>query len=465
MNRYLRRCAAAMLGCVLFVPAAYAQDACGCAPTYRIEYKTIYDRQPVTAYRLEYEDQIVDKPITVKREVWETEMRVRKYTVAKPVTLTSEKVEEVKVMRPVWEDAFQDVTYDKVVNETEKRQERYTTMKPVYQENFRDEQYTVRKEVPYTMLQPQQRTVYEPVTTTATQYVDQGGYVDQQTVTPGAVRNRLQWIPGGYSVSGVNGLPYYQRGGFHWVPTQAPAVVSTARVYVPNVVAQQVQQTHMQAKVVTDNVEVQGVRYEDEIQTRRVPYTTLSYQPEEHVREVEVPVQRVVQVVEKRPIRVCKMVEETEVRRTPVVTQRMEYEEHEEQIPVKVLKVVNEEKILRETHRVAKWVAYETTRLTPRTVAMKIPIDQFGNPISSAAVPPSAASDTIVNKQIIDPPAKVRVEKPMSPMPAPMPMPMEDETEKEMETEKSTLPDGTKIVPRDEADKKPMLNEAKKSET
>jgi hypothetical protein len=460
MNRYLRRCAAAMLGCVLIVPTAYAQDACGCAPAYRIEYKTIYDRQPVTAYRLEYEDQVVEKPITVQKQVWETEMRVRKYTVAKPVTLTSEKVEEVKVMKPVWEDSFQDVSYDKVVNETERRVERYTTLKPVYETQEREEQYTVRRPVQETVMQPQQQTVYEPVTTTATQYVDQGGYVDQQTVTPGAVRNRLQWIPGGYSVSGVNGLPYYQRGGFHWVPTQAPAVVSTARVYVPNVVAQQVQQTQMVGKVVTTEVPVQVTKYVDEIETRRVPYTSLRYEQVENQREIDVPVQRVERVVEKRPIRVCKMVEETEVRRTPVVTQRMEYEEREEQIPVKVMKVVNEEKVLRETHRVAKWVAYEATRLTPRVVAMKVPIDQFGNPISTATVAPSAASDTIVKKEIVDP--VQRVQKPMT---APMPMPME-QTEAEPMPEESTLPEGTKVVPRSEADKKPMLNKAeKKSET
>ncbi len=52
--------------------------------------------------------------------------------------------------------------------------------RPVVETVERDEVYTVNVPV----------TTYQNVTT------DQGGYVDQQNVTPGRVVTRMQWVPG-----------------------------------------------------------------------------------------------------------------------------------------------------------------------------------------------------------------------------------------------------------------------------
>ncbi len=461
LTRWLKVSGAALVACALIAPSvSLAQDGCGCNQAYRIVYKTVYDQEPVTTYRLQYETQMVERPITVQKPVWETEVRVRRFTVQRPVTETSERVEQVTVMRPVWETTEQEFSFDRVtyVTETQNRVERFTTMKPVYETQEREEQVTVRREVQETVMQQQQQTVFEPVTTTATQFVDQGGFVDQSVVVPGRVSNRLGWVPGGASVSQTNGVTYFRRGGLHWIPTQAPATTLTQRVFVPNVVAQQVQQTQMVAKVVTNEVPVQVTRLVDQVETRRVPVQTVRYEQQQHERQVPVTVQRPVveRVVERRPIRTCKMVQETQERRTPITVQRMVTEEREEQIPVKVCRMVTEERVVQEPRTVAKWVATEATRMTPRVVAMRVPLDGCGE-IESTYMP---SEGTVTRRVIVDPtpaPAatkpKIETQRPMVETP-PAPEPDEntsgepEETEAPMATDSITREPETKVVPR-----------------
>jgi hypothetical protein len=272
----------------------------------------------------------------------------------------------------------------------------------------------------------------------------------------------LQWVPGGYSVSSVTGQPYYNRGGYHWVPTQQAGVYTTQRSYVPNVVAQQVPQTQMVAKVVTTQVPIQVTRYEDAVETRRIPIQTVRYEEEVHERQIPVTVQKPVveRIVEKVPIRTCKMVEEVIEERIPVTVQRIEYEEREEQVDVKVCKMVTENRILQEPRTVAKWVAVEQTRLTPRTVAMRVPVDGCGQVIESYYYPESRPSTT-TRRVIVDPePRRVEskktiVEEPKEaePMVEEKVEPMADPKTEEGDaaTGEKQLDDRSKLVPRNGA--------------
>jgi hypothetical protein len=235
----------------------------------------------------------------------------------------------------------------------------------------------VRRQVIETAEQEQSSTVVEPVTTYQTAYVDQGGFVDQQIVQPGRVRNRMRWVPGGCVTDPVTGASAYARGGLAWVQTPGPARVEVMRVWQPNVVATQIPQTNYVQRIVTQKVPVQVCRYVDEEVVRKVPVQVCRIVEEEQVRRV--PVQTVRQVVERvqqqTPVQVCRMVEEEVVRRVPVTTCRMVTEERVEQIPVQVCKMVAVEQTIRVPHVVQKQVPVVYTRQVPRVVCTKVPIE------------------------------------------------------------------------------------------
>lgn len=333
-----------------------------CQPAYRIVHKTIYEEQPVTTYRLEYETVYQQKQVTSYKPTWFSETRTRRYTVAKPVYETSEREERYTVLRPEWTTEYRERSYDRThyVTETQTRQERIVVNKPVTE----------------TVMQNYNYTTYKPVTTMRTQYVDQGGFVDQQVHRPGAVRNRLQWVNGYHAADPITGHTRYYRGGLHWVPQQNPGVVTTRRMYVPNVVAQQIPQTTHVPQVVTAQRPVQVTRWQRTEEIREVPHT------------VQKPVTE--RIVEKVPVKTFRWVRREMVRKVPTTTYKMQYEERSEDYQVKVCKMVAETKTVQVPHTVSKWVAYTSKRLKPRTVVMRIPIDpNTGLDLVPAPAPPA----------------------------------------------------------------------------
>jgi hypothetical protein len=80
------------------------------------------------------------------------------------------------------------------------------------------------------------------------------------------------------------------------------------------------------------------------------------------------------------------------VRKVPVTTQRIEYEERVEPVRVKVLRYETETKTLQEPRTVAKWVPYESTRMVPETIVMRIPIDEYGQEIVAPPVKSNGAT-------------------------------------------------------------------------
>jgi hypothetical protein len=226
-----------------------------------------------------------------------------------------------------------------------------------------------------TVMTQQNYVVNEPVTTMATQMVDQGGFVDQYGVIPGTSGTQLRFIPRGTSYDYNTAMNYYHRGGFHRVPYQTPNQVTVNRVYVPNVVPVQVPQTHMAQRVVTQQVPVTVQRFVDEVVQEQVPVQVQRVKYEEEVRQVPVAVQRpqTETVAYRVPVQKVRYEEVEMVRQVPVTTQRIQYEEREEPVSVRVMKTITETRTERVPVTRLKQVPYTVMRYTPRTVMMTVP--------------------------------------------------------------------------------------------
>jgi hypothetical protein len=265
---------------------------------------------------------------------------------------------------------------------------------------------------------------YQPVTTYQPAVVDQGGYVPQQTVTPGDTTYRLRWIPSGMKTNTMNTQTYYGLGGLGWVPYQSQPTVNTQWAYQPNFqqiavpqttmmpqVAQQqvaVPVTRMQNEVVTQQVPVQVTRVQNEVVTQQVPVQVTRMQNEVVTQQVPVQVNRMEAVVEKRqvPYSVQRPVTRVVTRKVPVtktewVEQKMvrpytvqktsvKYEKVVREVPVQVYtteRVVNKVKVSKQTPR---WVAQKEVRQVLRPVVTATPMswyDPYNAALSAGYMP------------------------------------------------------------------------------
>ncbi|MFM8635365.1 MAG: hypothetical protein ACKOEX_11235 [Planctomycetia bacterium] len=115
-------CAFVMLATQPLVPTSRALAQCcgdAAAPppatqTYRLDVKTVYDDEQVTADRVTYETVYDTKTYTVQKPVWETQSQERRYTVQRPVWETQTREERYTVMKPVYETQVVDRSYDVV---------------------------------------------------------------------------------------------------------------------------------------------------------------------------------------------------------------------------------------------------------------------------------------------------------------------------------------------------------------
>ena len=257
-------------------PRMAAAECGGLTQTFRLVPRTVFEQRQVTAYRTVTETIYEDKPVTSFRPVWETQMQERRYTVARPIMETSEREERFTVRRQVWDTVIEDRSYDQVRNvvETSEREERFVVQRPVIETSEREEQHVVRRQIVETAERDEVYTVHEPVTTMTCRMVDKGAFVDQTVVHPGAVRNRLRWVPAHCAIDPATGQSVVQRAGFAWVPEQQPNTVTVNRVWQPNVVQEQVPVTQLVARQVTRKVPVQVCRYVDEVVVRKVPVQT-----------------------------------------------------------------------------------------------------------------------------------------------------------------------------------------------
>jgi hypothetical protein len=402
--------------------AGYASDCCqaapaACGPSYRLESRTVYDKQEVNAYRVSYDTEYEESSVTVYKPVWETENRERSVTVRKPIVETSMREERTVNYKPVWETTYRDESYDvvKQIPETSEREEQYTVQRPVVETSMREERYmvarpvtetcereerfVVRRPVVETSEREQCSTTYDAVTTYQTRYADQGYMSQQQVCMPGAPTTRLGWQQGGYTVNPQTGLPYYQRGGLGWVTQAGPSQLATVNTWNQNIVPYQVPQTSYQPRTVVTKVPVQITRMVDQEVVQKVPYQVTKMVQEEQVRQIPVQTTRMEQQVMTRkvpvttfktvtervekqvPIQVCKYVAEEQVKQIPIQTTRYVDEVKTEPYSVQVCKMVAEQQTVRKPRTVEKRTPIVRTYLIPRTETYKIPLDAFGNPL------------------------------------------------------------------------------------
>jgi hypothetical protein len=243
---------------------------------------------------------------------------------------------------------------------------------------MREERFMVQRPVTETVQQTQYRTVMRPVTTFATQVVDQGCWQDQVSCVPGSrTWPRLAWGQPQTFVDPATGAATTVRGGLAWVQTQTPATQVVQRVWKPNPVAVQVPQTSMVAEQVAECVPVQVCKMVNEEQVRQVPVQVCKMVAEEQVRKVPVTTCRqVVERVERQvPVQVCKFVTEERVRQVPVTTCKFVSEERVEPYEVKVCRIECRKETVQVPRVVSKQVPVTYTYRVPKTVVLKVPVD------------------------------------------------------------------------------------------
>jgi len=223
------------------------------------------------------------------------------------------------------------------------------------------------------VMQQQNYTVNEPVTTMTTAYMNQVTPYDQVTQTAPTTSYRCGWIPAGFQTTPVAA---YRHAGFGRIPVTTPGQTVVNRVYVPSTVAVQVPQTQMVQRVVTQDVPVTVQKYVDGVVETQVPVTVQRIEYEDQVRQIPYKTRKPVteQVAYKYNVNVTRY-EKVEVREPiKITTQRVVQEEHDEPFTVRVMKMVEEPRTVRKPVLVKKVVPYTYYKLTPRTVAMTMPV-------------------------------------------------------------------------------------------
>lgn len=258
------------------------------------------------------------------------------------------------------------------------------------------QQHTVRRAVQDTVYQDQLYTTYSPVTSYYNQTVDVGGYVTQWAYYPGTARTNLRWVPRGYAVDQATGAPFWHRAGLRWVPTQTPGVAVPTTAYMPNYQTQQVPVTSYQPQVVAQKVPVNVTRYVDDLVTTEKPVTYTRYEQVEEVREYPVQVQkpRVERKVRKIPIVETRMEREEYVRPVTYQVQKMVTEDIVEEYDVQVQHIKHEVRKIQVPKTVSNWVEYQTYKLVPKTVMVRVPAGSYDDTLldgTSTYYAPAAA--------------------------------------------------------------------------
>lgn len=390
MKRHLRAPFVAAL-----LAATGVSTSCGhlfaqcCGPTLSIQPKVIMEEQYETRHKLVYETAYTDEEVVSHRPILRYRAEKRNVSVTKPVVETSVVQETYTVMTPVVKREMVDRSYYKIdyVTETSQREEVYTTLQPVMETQYQIQQYVVQKPVTETQYQTQQYTTYSPVTTYQTATIDQGQYVAQPMIAPGASRYRLGFLPGGTAVDTATGLPFYHRSQFGWVPQQAPATAYTALYYQPNLQQVAVPQTTLVPQVQQQQVPVQVTRMESEVVQQQVPVSVTKMQPIEQRRMVPYTTQKPVQqyVEHKEPVERIEYVQQQMVR--PKTVQNTSYKTEnvvqEYQVPYYEMEEVRTR--VRVPRQVTVYKPETVRRLVPRTVYSPIALNYF-DPYSSAIV-------------------------------------------------------------------------------
>lgn len=371
--------AAALVG-GLFVTADFVSAQSEIAG-YRYIERTIYVKEPVTVVKNEEETVYEKKLVTETKHVTQTEQRERRTEVERPVTRTVLKEERTVVTKPVTETKYREKTVEETSYQevTELRDQEITVRKPVIETEYRDQQFNVRQKITEDLIEVKNETVYKPKTIEETAYIQSESAVLKTVgVADPNYRPRMEWLAAGYYTDPTSGQQVWRRRGLHWVqPTVGMQVAETTPTLVPTTV----QRTTLVPEVVQTRRPVELSRYEDRVETRKVPFEVEKMVSETVTRQVPITVKKpiVKSYVERIPYQETSYVEEVVVNKVPVQETVYEKVTKVEPYEVEVSKWVPYTKEIEVPRVVTKRVEYEEIREVPKTIIVKVPVDANGN--------------------------------------------------------------------------------------
>ena len=376
---FMSRAIAFVVICASFAcESAWAQN-CQLVP------QTILEPRTVTAYRWVTDTEYETRQVVEYKPVWVTETRERRTVVSKPVVKNKIAEETYEVLKPIVETSSREQTVQETTYETvtEMQTQQVIVEKPVIETQYRDQHVVVRRPVTQTVMQSESVTAYRPVTSTQTFMVPTN--IATQTVSQPWRASRLQWMSPGYYSDPVTGLVTTRRPGLYWTPNQPVFQNSVQSVLVP----QQSTQTSLVPEIVIQQRPVLVESYQDQIETRKVAVQVQTNQRVVETRQVPVTVQKPVirTKTESIPVVTTRYEKQEVVRRVRFVETTYEQVEEVEQYQVQVQKMVAETSTIQVRKQVLRRVEYQTTQLVPRTVTYSVPVDVYGNYISSPPAP------------------------------------------------------------------------------
>ena len=361
---------------------AFAQQEC---VTYKLVPRTTYKTRPVNLSATSNVTVMDTKQVVSYKPVWTRETRQRKTTSYKPVVTTSERIERYLVRRPIIETSLEERTVEETSYETvtEMTEKRYLVESPVVETQMREEKIVVRKPVTTTVMQSEDYLTYKPTTVTETQLV--AGATIHNDLQLQSGRNRLRFLRPGYYVDPASGLTAYRNRGLHWVRDQNLVLQPTIE---PTLTPQQVSRTTYSPEKVTVQKPVQVTRYVDEIENRMVPVKVSTTSKKIHVLKIPVTVKKPVTRIrtEKVPVEEVRYREEVYTRKVPVTSTKYQRVEQVEPYEVEVCKWVPKTSEVQVPRTVARRANYSVDQIYPVTQWIRVPVDAFGNALSSGEV-------------------------------------------------------------------------------
>ena len=353
---------------------AQAQTPDGCVQ-WKTYTDTVWVDQDVTEDRVINETSYETKEVTKSRPRWVSEEFQRTITEEKPVQQTSQRVVTRTVSKPVTTTKTRIKTRVEETFEdvTEMRDETYTVRKPVVETTYQSQQVRVRKPVTTRTMEKESVTVFRPQETTQT------NLIPGTLLVPGGsnanTRPRIRFLQRGYYTDPITGQSVYRRPGLHWVNQQQS---------IPVTVPQQQTSVTLVPETIVNEKPVETTTFVDEFETRKVPIETTRMVEETKTRKVPVtvriPKRKIIE--EKIPYTETTYVDETTTETVPYTETVMKTVTRKEPYTVMKESWQNYTETTRVPTTVTKKVPYVARYRVPYLVEVRVPLDANGNPVA-----------------------------------------------------------------------------------
>ncbi len=379
MNQKSLFSAATMAACLLFANFSQAQQASpdGCTQ-WKTYTDTVWVEQDVTENRVINETSYETKEVTKSRPRWVSEERERTITEEKPVEQTSERVVTRTVRKPVTTTKTRIKTRVEKSYEdvTEMREETYTVRKPITETVMEEQEVRVRRPVTKRSIKKEEVTVYRPQESTQTTMVPGTLLVPGPQTTS---RPRPRWLSPGYYTDPYSGQSVWRRRGLHWV--DEPQYGQTA---VPVAIPQQSTTTTLVPETIVKEKPIEVTTYVDEYETRKVPVEVERMVEETRTRKVPVTVRvpKSKTIEEEIPYTETTYVDETITETVPYTETVMKKVTRKEPYTVMKESWQDYTETVRVPKTVSKTVPYVAKYRVPYYVEVRVPCDAAGRPVA-----------------------------------------------------------------------------------